>query len=127
MNHAIHWSVRSHKNDPKQKIFNTAGYKGRPKSIFFANVLTLSQKNWYFYVSAVKYFENTVDKGEIAHNRQFSFSHGVFSSSEKFLSFSSNLNLSSANSFSLEERKICCLGKSYNPFSQNCSKRCFRL
>ena len=30
---------------------------------------------------------------------------------EKFPPFSLNLKLSSANSFSLEESKICCLGK----------------
>ena len=37
----------------------------------------------------------------------FSFSHSVF------YQFSSNLILSSANSFSLEESKICHLGKGY--------------
>ena len=41
----------------------------------------------------------------------FSFSHNVFYCLENFLSFSSNLKLSSANSFSLEESKICRLGK----------------
>ena len=36
----------------------------------------------------------------------------VFSTGLKnFLPFSSNLKLLSANSFSLEESKICCLGK----------------
>ena len=32
---------------------------------------------------------------------------------ENFLPFLSNLKLLSANSFSLEESKICCLGKDY--------------
>ena len=45
-----------------------------------------------------KPFENTVGKGEIAGNDNFL---------DNFLPFSSNLKLSSANSFSLEESKIC--------------------
>ena len=54
-----------------------------------------------------KSFENTVGKGEIA----FPFPTVFSTHLENFLSFSSNLKLSSANSFSLEEFKICCLGK----------------
>ena len=47
-------------------------------------------------------FENTVGKGEIAPFPT------VFSTHlDNFLPFSSNLKLSSANSFSLEESKIC--------------------
>ena len=58
-----------------------------------------------------KSFENTVGKGEIAHNEQFLL-FPVFSNHlENFLPFSSNLKLSSANPFSLEDSKICCLGK----------------
>ena len=53
-------------------------------------------------------FENTVGKGEIALNEQFLLFPTVFSTrSDNFLSFSSNVKLSSANSFSLEEFKIC--------------------
>ena len=53
-----------------------------------------------------KSFENTMRKGEIA------LFPSVFSTHmENFLPFSSNLELSSANSFSLEESKICHLGK----------------
>ena len=54
-----------------------------------------------------KPFENTVGKGEIAHNEQFLL-FPVFSTHlNNFLPFSSNLKFSSANSFSLEESKIC--------------------
>ena len=54
-----------------------------------------------------KPFENTVGKGEIAHYEQFLL-FPVFSTHlDSFLLFSSNLKLSSANSFSLEESKIC--------------------
>ena len=56
-----------------------------------------------------KSFENTVRKGEIAHNKQFLL-FPVFSTHfENFVP--SNIKLSSANSFSLEEFKICHLGK----------------
>ena len=49
-------------------------------------------------------FENTVGKGAISPFPT------VFSTRlDNFLPFLSNLKLSSANSFSLEESKICCL------------------
>ena len=58
-----------------------------------------------------KSFENTVGKGETARNKQFLL-FPVFSILlENFLPFSSNLKLSSANPFSLEESKICPLEK----------------
>ena len=54
-----------------------------------------------------KPFENTVGKGEIARKEQFLL-FPVFSTRfDNFLPFSSNLKLSSANSFGLEESKIC--------------------
>ena len=53
-----------------------------------------------------KPFENTVGQGEIARNNNFSFFRSVFYSLDNFMPFSSNLKLSSANSFSLEESKI---------------------
>ena len=58
-----------------------------------------------------KSFEKTVGKGEIARNEQFLLFPVFTTRVENFLSFSSNLKLSSANSFSLEESKICHLGK----------------
>ena len=58
-----------------------------------------------------KSLENTVGKGEIARNEQFLL-FPVFSTHlENFLPFSSNLKLSSVKPFSLEESKICSLGK----------------
>ena len=51
-------------------------------------------------------FENTVGKGKIARNEQFSlFPQCSPPFLENFLPFSSNLKLSSANSFHLEESK----------------------
>ena len=57
-----------------------------------------------------KSFENTVGKGEIAHN--FSFAYSVFYLFGELSTISSNLKLSSANSFNLEENGI-------NPFPNN--------
>ena len=57
------------------------------------------------------HFENTVGKGETARNEQFLLFSQVSIHLDNFLQFSSNLKLSSANSFSFEESKICHLGK----------------
>ena len=55
-----------------------------------------------------KPFENTLGKGEIARNEQFLlFPQCVLPVWIAFMPFSSNLKLSSANSFSLKESKIC--------------------
>ena len=61
--------------------------------------------------SSLNGLENTVGKGEIARYEHFLL-FPVFSSCvENFLPFSLNFKLSSANSFSLEESKICHSGK----------------
>ena len=67
-----------------------------------------STSTWLPYKS----FENTVGKEEIARNEQFLPFPTVFSTLfENFLPFMSNEKMSSANSFSLEESKICRLGE----------------
>ena len=77
--------------------------------------LTLSQTSLAFYVSEYKSFENTVGKGEIAHSEQFLLFllfPTVFSTHlDNFLPLLSNLELLSAKCLSLEESKICHLGK----------------
>ena len=55
-------------------------------------------------------FENTVGKEEIARNKEFLLFLVFSTRLDTFLPFSSNLKLLSANSFSLEESKICHLG-----------------
>ena len=63
-------------------------------------------------VCSTSLFENAVGKGEVAQNEQFLLFPQVFSVHlENFLPFSLTLKLSSANSFNLEESKICRLGK----------------
>ena len=59
-----------------------------------------------------KAFENTVGKGEIARSKQFILFPQCFQSHlENLQAFSSNLLLSSANFFGLDESKICRLGR----------------
>ena len=56
--------------------------------------------------------ENVVEKGETAHNKAICSFPIVFSTlSEKFPPFLGDLRLSSTYSLSLEESKICHLGK----------------
>ena len=78
---------------------------------FMPNSLTLSQKAHVCTCLQIKSFENTVRKGEMARNEQFLIFPQCFLLSENFTPFPSNLELSSANSFSYEESKICHLGK----------------
>ena len=66
-----------------------------------------------------KSFKKTVGKGEIARNEQFLlFSQCFLPVWRTFhVPFSSNLELSSVNSLSLEKFKICRLEKSYKKVS----------
>ena len=74
--------------------------------------LTLSQTSPCFHLSAIMSIEKIEGKGEIALTSNFSFSQSVFFTFWKYsLPSSSNSKLLSANSFNLEESKICCLGK----------------
>ena len=69
-------------------------------------------KPWLLRVCSTSLLKTLWGKGEIARNEQFLLFPTVFSTLlENFLPFSSNLKLSSANSFNLEESKICRLEK----------------
>ena len=71
-----------------------------------------------------KWFENSVGKGEIARNEQFLFfPQGFLSFLEKFPPLSSDIKLWSANSFNLEESKICWLEKGCINLSQTSNFR----
>ena len=74
-----------------------------------------------------KSFENTVSKGEIAHNEQFLlFSRCFLRVWRTFGNFSSNLILSSANSFGLDQSKILSFGK-WLTLSQTTNFRLFQI
>ena len=75
----------------------------------FSGVQPFPKQAQVFMRLQYKSFENTVGKGEIASN--FSFPHGVFYLFGELCHSYQNLKLSSAKSFSLEESKICHLGK----------------
>ena len=68
-------------------------------------------KPFFFTFLHYKSFENNVEKGEIARNEQFLLFPQFFQPVLRTLPFSSNLTLSSASYFSLEESKIYLLGK----------------
>ena len=75
-----------------------------------------------------KSFENTLGKGEIAHNEQFLlFPQCFLTLFKNFLTVLTNLKLSCSNSLSLEESKICCLGKGYNTPLPEDKNRLFML
>ena len=81
------------------------------KSLLACLQLTLFQTSPGINVSEIQIFWKHCGKREIAHNEQFLL-FPVFSTClENYLPFSSKSKLWSANSFSLEESKICCLGK----------------
>ena len=78
----------------------------------FYLILTLSPYKLFFLRDCHTSLLKTVGKGEIAHKKDFSSFPNAFSTLfENFPPFSSNSKLLSANSFTLEEFKICCLGK----------------
>ena len=79
--------------------------------LFCLGVLTLFQTSPVFTCLLYNSFEKTVGKGEIARSEQFLLFPQCFLFSKNFLSFPSNLKLSPASTFRLEESKICLLGK----------------
>ena len=79
-----------------QKYFSSGGLNTMDTlPQVYVSLLVIGCCFCFFVFLTLLSFENTVGKGEIAHNEQFL----------NFLPFSSNLRLSSANSFSLLFRK----------------------
>ena len=79
------------------------------------SIFTLAQTRPVFTCLQYKYFENTVGKVENARNEQFLlFQECCLILLENFLPFSSNLKLSSANSFSLGESRTFVVWESKN-------------
>ena len=80
-------------------------------AILYTKYSPSQNKPWFLRVCSTS-LENTVGKGEIAHNEQFLLFLTVFSTLlENFLLFLSNLKLSSAKSLSLEACGIRRFGK----------------
>ena len=63
--------------------------------------------------STYKSFENTWGEEKLLVTSNFSSPHVFSTHLDNFFSFSSNLILSYANYFSLEESKMCCFGKGW--------------
>ena len=68
-------------------------------------------KPWFLRVCSTSLLKTPWKKEKLLVTSNFSFSTVFSTRLEIFLLFSSNLKLSSAKSFSLEESKICRLGK----------------
>ena len=103
---------------------------GKRRKMLVTNIFSISHnvyrkllfrvaKSWDCLVKHLLYkcllyksLENTVGKGEIARKEKLLLCPAVFSTHlQRFLPFLSNLKLSFANPFSLEESKICRLRK----------------
>ena len=72
-------------------------------------------KPWFLHLCSTSLLKTLWEKEKLLVTSNFSFSHSVFCPFWRtFPPFSSNLKLSSGNSFSLEESEICRLGKGYS-------------
>ena len=84
----------------------------RPSSVIHIFFNPFPNKPWFLRVCSTSHLKTLWEKEKLLVMTNFSFSHSVFYPfGELFLPFSSNLKLSSAKSFSLEESKMCSLGK----------------
>ena len=87
---------------------------GNGFNVLFPAFNSFPNQLWFFSYLQYKSFENTVGKGENARKEEFLlFPQCFLPFWRTFCNFSSNLKLSSANSLSLEESKICCFEKGY--------------
>ena len=119
----IFWSrvnPSAHNPTPLKKPFeNNVGKginAGKMHSPLFHNISTISQlnpfpnKSWFLHVCITSLLKTPWEKDKLLVTSNFSFSHSLFYPYGE-LSAISNLKLSSATSFSLEESKFCCLRK----------------
>ena len=66
---------------------------------------------WFLRVCSTSLWKTLWEKEKLLVTSNFSFSHSVSTCLKNFLPFSTKLKLTSANSFNLDEPKICRLGK----------------
>ena len=82
------------------------------------NTFNLFQnKPWFSPICSTSLLKTLWEKEKLLVKSNFSFSLSVSTFWDTFLLISSNLKLSSANSFSLEESKTYRFGKELRPFS----------
>ena len=81
------------------------------KAVFCRFVNPFPNKPWFLRVCSTCLLKTLWEKEKLLVTSNFSFPTVFSTHLENFLPFSSKLELSSANSFSLEESKICRLGK----------------
>ena len=67
----------------------------------------------FLHVCSTNLLKTLWEKEKLLVTSNFSFSHNIFYPFGKSSAISSNSRLSSANSFSLEESKLCHLGKGF--------------
>ena len=105
------------------RVLNSAFGKGFNKLVIYSHIVNsiftivhnafnpFPNKPWFLRVYSKSLLKTLWEKEKWLLMSHFSFSHSVFNGLENFLPFSSTSKSSSAISFSLEESKICCLGK----------------
>ena len=75
-------------------------------------------KPWFLRVCSKSLLKTLWEKEKLLITSNFSFSHSVFYPLRELSIISSNLKLSSANSFNLEESKMLSFGKGLISFDQ---------
>ena len=78
-----------------------------------AGINPFPNKPWFLRVCITSLLKTLWEKEKLLLTSNFAFSRSDFTILKIFLSFLSNLKLSSTNPFSLAESKICCLRKGY--------------
>ena len=86
------------------------------------DIIPFPNKPWFLRVCSKSLLKTLREKEKLLVMSNFSFSHSVSYPFQKCLLFSSNLKLSSAKSFSLQESKNCRLGKGYAVHFKVCQK-----
>ena len=84
------------------------------KTFFTASCNPFPNKPWFLRVCTRSLLKTLWEREKLLVMRNFSFSGSVYYPLRQLLPFLSNLKLSSANSFSLEESVISRLGKGYS-------------
>ena len=99
-----------HGGQERKLVLGLFPFPSKPRSSVLCNN-PFPNKPWFLRVCSTSLMKTLWEKEKLLVKSNFSFSLSVFSKFDNFLPFSSNLKLSSAKSFGLEEPEICRLGK----------------